>query len=107
MEIKEIKSLFMAYRNGIVADVYRKAGISCYNIIFGLNLPQLKAIAAEAGKDAELAQTLWDDKGVRESRLLSTWLWPQDALTPDLVAKLHAEAQTKEETDYLTLNLKR
>lgn len=97
----------MAYRNGIVADVYRKAGISCYSIIFGLNLPQLKEIAAEAGKDAELAQELWDDTHVRESRLLSTWLWPADMITPELIDRLTRESQTKEERDYIALNLTR
>lgn len=95
----------MAMRNGIVADVYRKAGISCYDIIFGLNLPQMAAIAKEIGKDAELAQTLWDDKAVRESRLLSTWLWPKEAVTTELRERLTSEALTKEERDYLNLNL--
>ncbi len=103
--IKEIKHRFMAMRNGIVADVYRKAGISCYNIIFGLNLPQMAAIAKDTGKDALLAQALWDDKGVRESRLLSTWLWPAEAVTPKLIHRLNSEAQTKEERDYLKLHL--
>lgn len=104
-KIKFAKSRFMALRNGIIADVYRKAGIDCYSIIFGLNLPQLKALAKEIGPDAELAQTLWNDKGVRESRLLSTWLWPAEEVTSELKEKLLEESQTKEERDYLLLNL--
>lgn len=65
----------MAMRNGIVGDIYRRAGIDCYKIIFGLNLPQMREIACDYEKDAELAAALWNDKTVRESRLLSTWLY--------------------------------
>lgn len=94
----------MAMRNGIVADVYRRAGICCYKVIYGLNLPQMAAIARDFGPDAQLAQMLWDDRSVRESRLLSTWLWPADYMTPELLERLDAEAQTKEERDYLRLH---
>ena len=38
--IKQIKHNFMAYRNGIVSDTLRKAGMP-YNIIFGTQLPQI------------------------------------------------------------------
>ena len=45
-QIQLIKRRFFAMRNGIVADTIRKAGFD-YRMIFGLNLPQLKDIAAE------------------------------------------------------------
>ena len=104
-KIKYAKGRFMALRNGIIADVYRKAGISCYHVIYGLNLPQLKALAKELGKDEALARKLWEDRNVRESRLLSTWLWPEATVTDQLKQKLLEESQTKEERDYLLLNL--
>lgn len=106
-KIKEIKKQFMALRNGIVGDVYRRAGIDCYKIIFGLNLPQMASIARSVGKDAGLAEALWNDVSVRESRLLSTWLWPAEYVTDTLTEKLLSEARTKEESDYLRLNLKK
>ena len=71
--IKQIKHNFMAYRNGIVSDTLRKAGMP-YNIIFGLQLPQIAAIAREYGASDELADSLWKDSGVRESRLLACYL---------------------------------
>ena len=72
--IKEIKHNFMAFRNGIVSDTLRKAGMP-YNIIFGLQLPQIAEIARSNEKNLELADALWQDSGVRESRLLACYLY--------------------------------
>lgn len=102
--IAEIKKHFMALRNGIVGDVYRRAGITCYNVIFGLNLPQIASIARNYQADESLADALWADRGVRESRILSVYLRP----VPVSAAKLEellADAQTREESDILRWKL--
>jgi len=110
IDLKKIKQLFMAYRNGIVADTLRNAftaaGNNPYHIIFGLNLPQLSTIARMAGKDAEdinaLARELWQDSTVRESRLLACYLF--DIEMPQAEAlMLAADIQTPEEADILCL----
>ena len=44
MNLQQIKSRFMAMRNGIVADALRKGGMP-HKVIFGLNVPQLSEIA--------------------------------------------------------------
>lgn len=72
--IKRVKHEFMAYRNGIVSDTLRKAGMP-YSVIFGLQLPQLTQIAKGIGKSEAIADYLWDDKGVRESRLLASYVY--------------------------------
>lgn len=56
-QIQLIKRRFFAMRNGIVADTIRKVGFD-YRMIFGLNLPQLKDIAAELPHTVELAQEI-------------------------------------------------
>ena len=72
-KLQNVKQRFFALRNGLLADQLRKAG-SPYSIIFGLNLPQLREIAAVFGTDSELAETLWQNKTTRESRLLAPML---------------------------------
>lgn len=71
MEIREVKLQFFALRNGLLADMLRKQCALPHRIIFGLNLPQIKAIADRAGIDADLAAQLWADTDCRESRLLA------------------------------------
>lgn len=81
--MQEVKRRFFAMRNGITADVLRRAG-SPYRIIFGLNLPQIVDIAAATPHSAELAQALWDNKTTRESQLLAPMIMPHD--TFDIVS---------------------
>ncbi len=112
---KEIKHQFMTYRNGIVSDTLRKAGMN-YNIIFGLQLPQLSAISrsvmekvsAEEGITAlTLAESLWNDKGVRESRLLSSYLFPPEEIPREKALELANDLITREEADILSFRLLR
>lgn len=104
--IKKIKHQFMAYRNGIISDTLRKAGMP-YNIIFGLQLPQLSAIAREIEPSMELAMELWSDKGVRESRLLACWVFPAESMSEEICIQLASSLQTKEEADILCFRLLR
>ncbi len=111
MSIQEIKKLFMAYRNGIVADTLRSAGMNCYSVIFGLNLPQLSAIARQItethDKDAfeNLADALWT---VRESRLLALHLYGSSQEMPrDMAERLMGEILTREEGEVMCLRLLR
>lgn len=119
--LSEIKHHFMAYRNGIIADTLRKAGYP-HKIIFGLQLPQLKQIADRIMQDlsressdslssqsriSTIAQALWQDKDVRESRLLATYLMDSTALTPEDCLKLADESLTQEEADMLAFRVLR
>lgn len=111
MTIQEIKKEFFAYRNGIVADVYRKAGAP-YSVIFGLQLPQLSAIASGARdkgqgteKISELSRELWADKSCRESRLLACYLFDPQAVSVEQAAELARDCQTQEEADMLAFRL--
>lgn len=100
MDIRDIKKEFMTYRNGVIADTLRQAGWP-HKIIFGLNLPQLTEIARSLlVPDPELAQSLWADREVRESRLLASFLFdPQ--MAEEEVKKVCADVRTREEADLL------
>lgn len=96
----------MTYRNGVIADTLRKAGMP-YSLIFGLQLPQLSAIARSVPHSEGLADRLWADKNIRESRLLACYIYPAESLPMEKAAKLASETITKEETDILCFRLLR
>ncbi|MDE5883369.1 MAG: DNA alkylation repair protein [Muribaculaceae bacterium] len=104
--LKEIKHQFMVFRNGIVADTLRNAGMP-YHIIFGLQLPQLSQIAHTITPSMALAQELWEDKNVRESRLLACYLFPKEEVSQGLALELAHSVQTPEEADILCFRLLR
>ncbi len=111
MTIQDIKKQFFALRNGMLADTLRKAGMP-YGIIFGMNVPQLgelaRNIAADSDSDlATLADALWTDRNVRESRLLACWLFPIDAVNQESALAMMADVQTREEADILAFRLLR
>ena len=95
MEFREAKQHFFALRNGQLADALRQQCALPYKLIFGLNIVQLREIAALAGKDAALAEKLRKDVDCRESRLLAPMVLPE----PDL--QWLEEVRTAEEADIL------
>ena len=105
--MRNIKHQFMAFRNGIVADALRQAGMP-YSIIFGLQLPQLSEIARSIDPDdkAQLAQELWADTNVRESRLLAAYLFPLSMPEDEAVA-VAKSVLTREEADILAFRFLR
>lgn len=111
--LRKAKHLFMAYRNGIIADSLRKAGMP-YNVIFGLQLPQLRQIARQFSEEVtdrdrlrSFAEELWADKGVRESRILALALYPPDLLSLSTAKEMATGLLTREETDLLPFLLLR
>jgi len=81
-QIKQIKAQLRRYMNGTVSDAMRKRGVR-YRLNFGVELPRLKAIAAEYEPDFWLAQALWKEE-VRESKLLATMLQPVETFDVEL-----------------------
>lgn len=118
--LREIKQEFYAYRNGIVADALRKAGMP-YKVIFGLQVPQLAEISRQIiariesqnnendaiAERRRLAQALWDDRGVRESRLLACYLFDHTQMDRAEAESLLNDIQTPEERDMLNFRLLR
>jgi len=80
--ILEIKQKLRLNMNGVASTGMREAGIG-YKLNFGVRIPELKQIASETGKDAELAAALWKED-VRECRILAALVYPEDQFMPDM-----------------------
>lgn len=109
--MNEIRQRFFALRNGLLADTLRKAGMD-YKYIFGLQLPQLKAIADEfrpssSEEATELARSLWADKDCREARLLACHIMPSAVMTKDEALVWCESLLTREEGDIIVFRLLR
>lgn len=105
--MQNVKRRFFALRNGVLADVLRRSG-SPYRIIFGLNVPQIKEVAAVFGYDRDLAEKLWADTSTRESRLMAPMLVNPEEFT-DVEAKewVNGAQAIAEECDMLCMGLLR
>ncbi len=104
MDLQSIKKDFFVFRNGIVADTLRKAGMP-HKVIFGLQIPQIAAIAKDLTPSSELAEALWNDSEVRESRILATYLFPVDEMSMEKATWLLGSVRTQEESDMLAFRL--
>ena len=79
-QVKQIKRSFRLFMNGVTAASMRSKGLN-YKINWGVQLPDLKRMAAQYGHNAELASALWAESGVRECRLLATLIMPADKMS--------------------------
>ena len=102
-QIQAIKKQFFAFRNGTIADALRKQ--SSYGVIFGLQVPQIAEIARGLAPSMELADALWADENVRESRILATYLFPIAETDLEKALTLASQAKTIEEADMLAFRL--
>ena len=56
--IREIKSRFRLFMNGVISQSMREKGMG-YKLNFGIEYPRIKEIAVGYEKNHELAQALW------------------------------------------------
>lgn len=101
--LKQIKHLFMSYRNGMVADALIKGGYP-FKVIYGLQIPQISSVAGEIGKDDILAEQLWKENS-RESRLLAIYLFSPKKLNLNKSIELASSLKTREEAEILSFRL--
>lgn len=104
--LKEIKKDFFRYRNGEVANQLKKLYPE-NTLIFGLNLPQISEISKKFPKDLDLAMALWNDNKVRESRILSLYLFPIENLTFSQAQQMVACIESSEEAEVLPFRILR
>ena len=111
MTPQDIKKYFFTYRDGLTADVLRRGGVPC-KMIFGLQIPQIAALAREmsdmpAAEKDSLGRILWNDRSVRESRLLACYLLNPESVMMEEALHMAADVQSQEEADILVFRLLR
>lgn len=101
--IKDIKSKFRLFMNGMVSQSMREKGMG-YKLNFGIEYPRIKEIAAGYESDHELAQTLWKEN-IRECKILAGLLQPADTFYPE-IADIWIEGMDYPElAEYTVMNL--
>ena len=101
--IKDIKSKFRLFMNGMVSQSMRKKGME-YKLNFGIEYPRIKEIAAGYEPDHELAQALWKEN-IRECKILAGLLQPADTFYPE-IADIWIEGMDYPElAEYTVMNL--
>lgn len=93
-------------RNGVVAKAFQDAGAP-YKRIFGLQIPQIGAIAREAGYDFALGRELLLETDCREARLLAYYLFDPVKVTEAEAIGMAQDVKTREEADILAWRLLR
>ncbi len=105
-KMQQIKRDIFAMRNGIVAETLRRAG-SPYRFIMGVNIPQLKEIAARYSGDAELAALLRADRASRESQLIAPMIFPRGWVSRSDAREWLASSVSREAIDIICHSLLR
>lgn len=98
-QLKDIKRLYRLYMNGIVSQSMRNKGAE-YRVNFGLTMPLLRRIAEQVSPSAEVAEMLWQDRGVRESLLLAPMLYPTSDCTREVALRWGEEMPNTEVADF-------
>lgn len=99
MQLKDIKRLYRLYMNGVVSQSMRNKGAD-YRVNFGLTMPLLRRIAEQVSPSVDIAEELWQNRGVRESMLLAPMLYPISKFSEETARKWVAEMPNVEVSDF-------
>jgi 3-methyladenine DNA glycosylase AlkD len=89
--------------NGVLSQSLREKGLQ-YRLIFGIELPRLREIAAGYEPNHELAQALWKED-IRECKILAGYLQPSNTFDPELADFWMESVHNTELADYLSMIL--
>lgn len=101
--VREIKQSFRQLMDGMTAQSMRDKGVE-YKLNWGASIPMLRDMAAEIGKDYELAIELWK-ADVRECKILATMVMPADRMLPEVVDIWMEQTTSQEIAEQATFNL--
>lgn len=104
-KLKEIKQRFFLSMNGVASQSMREKGLQ-YKINWGIELPVLKRMAAEYGKDYDLAMALWKED-IRECKILATLIMPADRMDAELMSVWMEQTTSVEIAEMAAFNLYR
>lgn len=89
--------------NGVASTSMRQKGMA-YKVNFGLLIPQIKELAGNYEKNAELAGSLWKED-TRELKILATLLYPTDEFTEKLANEWVGQVSNQEIREQVSFNL--
>lgn len=101
--LREIKSSFRQAMNADLSNSMRAHGLK-YRVNFGVPSPRIRLIAERFEPGTELATYLWNED-VRESKMLATYLFPKEEMTPELAKEWIKQIPYPEIADQATMNL--
>ncbi len=101
--VREIKSKFRLYMNGMASQSMRDRGLS-YKLNFGIEYPRIKEIAANYEPDHDLAQALWKEN-IRECKIMAGLLQPVDTFYREIAEIWIEDMQYPELAEYTVMNL--
>ena len=103
-KVKQIKRSFRLLMNGVTAASMRKKGLE-YKINWGVSQMDLRRMAEQYKGDKALAEALWEEKNIRECRLLATLIMPADEMDVEQALKWAEDASTIELMESAVFNL--
>lgn len=101
--IKNIKSKFRLFMNGVISQSMREKGLG-YKLNFGIEFPRIKEIAAAYEPNHEVAQALWKEN-IRECKILAGLLQPVDSFCPEIADIWIEDMHYPELAEYTVMNL--
>lgn len=101
--IKDIKSKFRLFMNGVISQSMREKGLG-YKLNFGIEFPRIKEIAAAYEPNHEVAQALWKEN-IRECKILAGLLQPVDSFCPEIADIWIEDMHYPELAEYTIMNL--
>lgn len=101
--VKDIKQSFRLVMDGAVSKSMRDKGVD-YKLNWGVTLPRLYEMAADLGKDYDLAIALWKEN-VRECKILATLIMPADVMLPEVCDIWMEQVTSQEIAEQAAFNL--
>ena len=102
-KLMEIKRSFRLVMNGPTSQSMRQMGME-YKLNWGVPFIELKKMAAEYGKDYELAIELWKED-IRECKILATLIMPAEKMLPEITDLWMEQVTSQEMAEMLAFNL--
>lgn len=93
-KVKEIKRSFRLMMNGVASQSMRQKGAE-YQVNWGIGLVELRNMAAEYGKNYDLAIALWKEN-IRECKILATMIMPAEEMLTDVADIWMEQTPTQE-----------
>ena len=102
-KLKNIKQSFRLVMNGPASQSMREKGLN-YKINWGVPFTTLRDMAAEYGKDYDLAIALFREN-IRECKIMATMIMPIDKFEADLADLWMEQTDNQELAEMLAFNL--